>query len=172
MNSRPFWGPQTWENVVFFDLGDFSYPRILHSSAVSGRTSPTKYFQGLLELPRGFQKTGKTQGCFGCLMCVFFFSISSPHGHLSSWHTFLFANVSFILVFYFCCYVFLLCGSCVSSFFIFIFVVLFTFHSVVSLCCLLSWCDKNPDRTTKNISKFDCHLLLRCLHPHTFTWPR
>ena len=82
MNSRPFCGPQTWENVVFFGLGDFSYPRILHSSAVSGRTSPTKCSQGFLELPRGGQKAGKTRA-FGCLMCVFF-SISSPHGHLSS----------------------------------------------------------------------------------------
>ena len=25
---------------------------------------------------------------------------------------------------------------------------------------------------SQNISNFDCHLLLRCLHPHTFTWPR
>ena len=87
------------------------------------------------------KKQGKNQGFFGCLMCVFF-SISSPHGHLSSWHTSLFANVSFILAFLLCCYVFLLCGGCVSLFlFIFIFAVLFTCHSVVCLCLssLLVW---------------------------------
>ena len=45
--------------------------RILHSSAVSGRTSPTKYSQGFLELPRGGQEKGKNQGFCGCLRCVF-----------------------------------------------------------------------------------------------------
>ena len=98
MNSRPFCGRQTSENVVFCEWGDFGYMRILHSSAVLGRTPPTKYSQGFLELSRGGQKTGKNQG-FLVVSCACFFSISSPHGHLSSWHTFLLANVSFILAF-------------------------------------------------------------------------
>ena len=72
---------------------------ILHSSAVLGRTPPTKYSQGFfLDFSRGGQKTGKNQ-CFLVVSCGFFFSMSSPHGHLSSWHTFLLANVSFILAF-------------------------------------------------------------------------
>ena len=70
MNSRPFCGRQTSENVVFCEWGDFGYMRILHSSAVLGRTSPTKYSQGFLELPRDGQKTGKSQGFCGCLRCV------------------------------------------------------------------------------------------------------
>ena len=73
---------------------------------------------------------------------------------------------------YSCCYVVLHCGGSVSlCLFVFIFVALFTLRSVVSLCCLLSWCDKNQIKS-QNISNFDCHLLFRCLHPHTFTWPR
>ena len=142
--------------------------RILHSSAILGRTSPPKYSQGFSEPPRGGQKTGKNQGFFGCLMCVFFFPfrllmvtcrLDIP-SCLQMCHS--------SLLSYFCCYVFLLCGGCVSLFLcIFIFVVLFTFHSVVSLCCLLSWCDKTQIKS-QNISNFDCHLLLRCLHPHTF----
>ena len=49
-----------------------------------------------------FQGVAKKQGktsVFWLSHVRFFFSISSPHGHLSSWHTFLLANVSFILAF-------------------------------------------------------------------------
>ena len=54
------------------------------------------------------------------------------------------------LLSYFWCYVSLLSGGCVSLFlFIFIFLVFIIFHLVVCLCCLLSWCDRNPDQITK-----------------------
>ena len=49
--------------------------------------------------------------------------------------------LSFVMFFFF---------SCVSLFlFIFIFIVIFTFHSVVSLSCILAWCDKKPDQITE-----------------------
>ena len=130
MNTRPFCGPHTWETVVFLDLGDFSYPRILRSSAVSGRNLPTKYCQGFLELPRGGQKQGKNRVFWLSHVRIFFFPfrllmvtcrLDIP-SCLQMCHSSLFS--------YFCCYVFLLCGGCVSLFlFIFIFVVFFTFHS-------------------------------------------
>ena len=70
---------------------------ILHLSAVLGRTPPTKYSQGFFGFFKGWPKNREKPVFFGCLMCGFLFSISSPHGHLSSWQTFLLANVSFIL---------------------------------------------------------------------------
>ena len=77
MNSRPFCGLcQTSENVVFCELRRFRlYARILHSSAVLGRTSPTKYSQGFFWTPKGWPKNREKPGFFGCLMCVFFFPI-------------------------------------------------------------------------------------------------
>ena len=172
MNSRPFCGPQTWENVVFFDLGDFSYPRTPHSSAVSGRTSPTKYSQGFLELPRGGQKTGKKQGFFGCLMCVFFFHF------VSSWSP---VVLTYLLV---CKCVIHPCFLTFVVMFSFFAVVVFPcFYSFLSLLCsllfiqlfLLAVFSLGVTKTqikSQNISNFDCHLLLRCLHPQTFAWPR
>ena len=154
MNSRPFCGRQTSENVVFCEWGDFGYMPVLHSSAVLVRTPPTKYSQGFLELSRGGHKPGKNQGFLvvscACFFLFFFFPfrllmvtcrLDIP-SCLQTCHS--------SLLSYCCCYVFLLSGGCVSLFlFIFIFVVLFTFHSVVCLCCLLSWCDRNPDQITK-----------------------
>ena len=150
MNSRPFCSRQTSENVMFCEWGDFGYMRILHSSAIFGSHLADQIFSRFFGTPTGWPKNKEKPGFFGCLMCVFFFfSISSPHRHLSSWHTFLFANVSFILVFLFL----LLCFPslrwlCSLFLFILIFVVFFTFNSGFCLCCLLSWCDKNPDHIT------------------------
>ena len=112
--------------------------------------------------------------------CLFFLSISSPHGHLSSSHTLLFANVSFILAFLLYCYVFVLCGGCVFLFlFIFMSAVLFTFHSVVCLCCLLSWCETNPDQMRKYLTiLFSCLCFGACIPTLSLgptnnpTWPR
>ena len=122
---------------------------ILHSSAVLGRTPPTKYSQGFLDFSRGGQKTGKNQ-CFLVVSCAFFFlyrllmvtcRLDIPSClQMCHWS----------LLSYFWCYVFRLSGGCVSLFlFIFIFLVFITFHLVVCLCCLLSWCDRNPDQITK-----------------------
>ena len=87
---------------------------------------------------------------FGCLMCGSFFlyrllmvtcRLDMP-SCLQMCHS--------SLLSYFWCYVFLLSGGCVSLFlFIFIFLVFITFHLVVCLCCLLSWCDRNPDQIRK-----------------------
>ena len=72
INPRPFCGRQTSENVVFRERGVFGKMPILHSSAVLGRTPPTKYSQGFLDFSRGGQKTGKNQ-CFLVVSCGFFF---------------------------------------------------------------------------------------------------
>ena len=151
MSSRPFCGRQTSENVVFCEWGDFGNMRILHSSAVLGRTPPTKYSQGFLELSRGGQKTRKNQGFWLSHVRVFFpFRLLMVTCRLNIPSCLQMCHSS--LLSYCCCYVFLLSGGCVSLFlFIFIFVVLFTFHLVVCLCCLLSWCDRNPDQITKNL---------------------
>ena len=146
--------------------------RILHSSAILGRTSPTKYSQGFSELPKGGQKTGKNQGFFGCLMCVFFLiffhfvSSSSP------------VVLAYLLV----------CKCVIHPCFL-TFVVMFSFFAVVVFPCFYSslylLCSllfiqlfvfavfslgvTKIQIKSQNISNFDCHLLLRC---HTFTWPR
>ena len=149
MNSRPFCGRQTSENVVFREGGDFGKMPILHSSAVLGRTPPTKYSQGFLDFSRGGQKTGKNQCFFGCLMCVFFYIVSSWSPVVLTYllackcvihPCFLTLDVmfSFFPVVVFPCFY--------SSLF---FLVFITFHLVVCLCCLLSWCDRNPDQITK-----------------------
>ena len=173
-----FAAPQTWENVVFCDLGNFSYPRILHSSAVSGRNSPTKYSQGFLELPSGGQKKGKTRVFWLSHVRVFFpFRLLMVTCRLDIPSCLQMCHSS--LLSYFCCYVFLFCGGCVSLFlFIFIFVVLFTFHSVVSLCCLLSWWTKT--RSNHKISQilivifcFGACIPTLSLGPdNSPTWPR
>ena len=122
-----------------------------------------KYSQGFLELPRGGQKQAK-QGVFcGCLVSCF--PISSPHGHLSSSHTLLFVNVSFILAFLPLLLCFPSCGGCVFLFLLTsIFAVFFTFHSVVCLCCLLSWCEKNPDQMRNYLTiLFSCLCFGACI---------
>ena len=55
-------------------------------------------FSRFFGTPKGWpKKQGKKPRLFWLSHVRVFFSISSPHGHLSSWHTFLFANASFIL---------------------------------------------------------------------------
>ena len=121
MNSRPLCGRQTSENVVFREGGDFGKMRILHSSAVLVCRSPTKYSQGFLELSRGGQKTGKNQGFFGCLMCVFFFFFFY---FVSSW--------SPVVLIY------LLACQCVIHPCFLTFVVMFSFFPVVVFPCFYS----------------------------------
>ena len=123
---------------------------ILHSSAVLGRTPPTKYSQGFLDFSRGGQKTGKNQ-CFlvvSCAVFCFLYRLLMVTCRLDKPSCLQMCHSS--LLSYFSCYVFLLSGGCVSLFlFIFIFLGLITFHLVVCLSCLLSWWDRNPDETTK-----------------------
>ena len=150
INARPFRGPKTWENIVFSDLGDFSYPRISHSSVVSGRHLADQIFRRFFGTPKEWPKTGKNPWFFWLSHVRVFFPFRllmvTRRLHIPCWLQMCHSS----LVSYFCCYVFLLCGGCVSLFlFIFISAVLFTFHSVVCLCCLLSWCDKNPDQIKK-----------------------
>ena len=128
--------------LVFSNFGPFFTRRLLFFRFAEN------YSQGFYELRRGCQKTGKNQGFFGC-PCLFFSTISSPHGHLSSSYTLLLANVSFILAFL----LLLLCFSlqwlcCLVSIHLYLYCV-FIFHSVLCLCCILSWSDKNPDQITK-----------------------
>ena len=173
MNSRLFCGPQTWENVVFFDLGDFSYPRILHSSAVSGRTSPTKYSQGFFGTPKGWPKNRDKTGCFlvvSCACVLFHF--------VSSWSP---VVLTYLLV---CKCVIHPCFLTFVFMFSFFAVVVFPcFYSYLSLLCSLLFIQlflfavfslgvTKTQIKSQNISNFVCYLLLRCLHPHTFTWPR
>ena len=150
INPRLFCGRQTSENVVFRERGDFGKMPILHSSAVLGRTPPTKYSQGFLDFSRGGQKTGKNQCVFGCLMWFFFplyrLLMVTCRLHIPSCLQMCHSS----LLSYLWCYVILLSGGCVSLFlFIFICLVFITFHLVVCLCCFLSWCDRNPDQIRK-----------------------
>ena len=155
--KRPPRGPQingqkTWQNIVFSDLGDFSYPRILHSSAVSGRHLADQIFSRFFGTPKGWpKKQGKTRVFWLSHVRVFFpFRLLMVTCRLGIPCCLQMCHSSFLS--YICSCVFLVCGGCVSLFlFIFIFVVLFTFHSVVCLCCLLSWCDKKTQIKSQNI---------------------
>ena len=89
----------------------------------------------------------------------------SPYARVLSSFTFFFANVSSSLLLKFCCYVFLLCSGCVSLFLSsFVFIVLFTFHSVVYISCILSLCDKKSRIQSQNAQylKYCFDVLLRC----------
>ena len=125
------------------------------------------------------KKQGKTS-VFWLSHVRCFFSISSPHGHLSSWHTFLLANVSFILAF-------LLLMLCYPSFrwLCFLvsihlyFLVFITFHVLICLSCFLSWCDRNPDQIRKYLQIlivifcFGASIPTLSLGPdNNPTWPR
>ena len=147
--------------------------RILHASAVLGRTSPTKYSQGFLELPRRGQKTGKNQGFCGCLRCMFLL-----FHFVSSWSP-------VVLIYFLVCKCFI--RPCILTFVVMLFffaVVLFPcVYSSLSLLRSLLFIQlfvfvvfflggTKTQIKSQNISNFDCHLLLRCLHRHTFTWPK
>ena len=96
------------------------------------------------------QKTGKNQGFLvvSCACFFFPFRLLMVTCRLDIPSCLQVCHSS--LLSYCCCYVFLLSGGCVSLFlFILSFVVFFAFHLVVCLCCLLSWCDRNPDQITK-----------------------
>ena len=146
---------------MFPSLVCIRYPSISHSSVAFFRGSPKRYSQGFLELPRGGQKNRGKQGFFvvvSCL-CVYVFSFRllmvTCRLHIPCCLQMCHSS----LLSYYYCYVFLLCGGCVSLFlFIFIFAVFFTFHSVVCLCCLLSWCEKTPDQMRKYLT-----ILFSCL---------
>ena len=99
--------------------------------------SPKEYSQVFSSSEEVAKKQGKTRFFLGCLMSVFL-SISSPHGHLSSSYTLLFANVPFILL--------LLCypslrWSCflVSIHFYLCCVLYFSFSCLSWLSSLLVW---------------------------------
>ena len=171
MNSRPFCGRQTSENVVFREGGDFGKMPILHSSAVLGRTPPTKYSQGFLDFSRGGQKQGKTS-VFWLSHVRFFCYI------VSSWSP-------VVLIYPLACKcVIHPCFLTFDVMFSFFPVVVFPcfYSSVFFLCSLLfiwlfvfvvfSLGVTQTQIKSQNISNLDCHLLLRCLHHHTFTWPR
>ena len=149
---------------MFSELGVFRYPYISHSSVVSGRGLPKKYSQGFLELPRGGQKPGKSKGFFVVVSCLFFpFRLLMVACRLHIPCCLQMCHSSLLSHFY--CYVFVLCGGCVFLFlFIFMSVVLFNFHSVVCLCCLLSWCEKNPDQMRKYLTiLFSCLCFGACI---------
>ena len=127
INPRPFCGRQTSENVVFRERGDFGKMPILHSSAVLGRTPPTKYSQGFLDFSRGGQKTGKKQ-CFLVVSCGFFFlSI------VSSWSPVVFTYLlAYKCVIHPC---FLTCDVMLSFFAVVVFPCFYS--SLYVLCSLL-----------------------------------
>ena len=106
----------------------FSDFRPFHTRRLFFRGSPTNVLKVVWN-SQGVAKNMEKQGFFcGCLVSVFFFFISSPHGHLSSSHTLLFANVSFILAF-------LLLLLCFPSLRWLCFLV--SFYSFLSLLCSL-----------------------------------
>ena len=123
---------------------------ILHSSAVLGRTPPTKYSQGFLDFWRGGQKKGKTS-----VFLVFFFFASllmvtcrlDKPSCLQMCHSSLVSHFSY--------YVFLFSGGCVSLFlFIFNFLGLIFFHLVVCLFFVFSIGGTETQMKPQNISKF------------------
>ena len=122
-----------------------------------------------------FQGVAKKQGktsVFGCLMCGFFFYI------VSSWSP---VVLTYLLA---CKCVIHPCFLTFDVMFSFFPVVVFPcfYSSLFFLCSLLfiwffvfvvfSLGGTETQIKSQNISNFDCHLLLRWLHPHTFTWPR
>ena len=161
------------ENVVFREKGVFGKMPILHSSAVLGRTPPTKYSQGFLDFSRGGQKTGKNQ-CFlvvSCAVFCFLYRLLMVTCRLDKPSCLQMCHSS--LLSYFSCYVFLLSGGCVS---LFLFIFIFSWAHYFSFGCLSFLSSllvgQKPRWNHKISPNFDCHLLLRCQHPHTFTWPR
>ena len=161
------------ENVVFREKGVFGKMPILHPSAVLGRNPPTKYSQIFLEVWRGGQKTGKKQ-CFLVVSCaVFVFYI------VSSWSPVVLTNLlackcvihRWCLTFHVMCFPsFRWLCFLVSIHLYFSWVHIFSFGCLSFLSSLLV--GQKPRWNHKISPNFHCHLLLRCLHPHTFTWPR
>ena len=103
---------------MFSELGVFRYPCISHSSVVSGRGSPKKCSQGFLELPRGGQTTGKNQGFFVVVSCLFYFHF------VSSWSPVVFT--------------YLVVCKCVIHPCFLTFIVMFSFFAVVVFSCFYS----------------------------------
>ena len=172
MNSRPFCGPQTLENVVFFDL-DFSYPRICTRRPFRDATRRPNILK-VFGTPKGWPKNREKPGLFWLShVRVFFF-----FHFVSSWSP---VVLTYLLV---CKCVIHPCFLTFVVMFSFFAVVVFPcFYSSLSLLCSLLFIQlflfavfslgvTKTQIKSQNISNFDCHLLLRCLHPHTFTWPR
>ena len=173
INPRPFCGRQMSENVVFRERGDFGKMPILHSSAVLGRTPADQIFSRFFGFFKGWPKNREKPVFFGCLMCRFFFflyrllmvtcRLDIP-SCLQMCHS--------SLLSYFWCYVFLLSGGCVSLFYSSLFFLCSLLFIWLFVFVVFSLGVTETQIKSENISNFDCHLLLRCLHPHTFTWPR
>ena len=153
---------------MFSEFRVFRYQSVSHSSVVFlvRREIILKLFSN----SEGVTKTGKKLGFVLVVSCpCFFFHFVSSWSPVVCIYLVVCKCVihpcflTFVAMFsFFVVVVFL---------FIFIFAMFFTFHSVVCLCCLLSRCDKTQIKS-HNIWTFDFHVLLRGLHPHTFTWPR
>ena len=107
----------------------------------------------MLGTPKGWPKNKKKQVFFCCLVwffCPFRLLMVTCRLHIPC--CWLMCHSS--LLSYFCCCVFFLCGGCVSLFLcIFIFIVLFTFHSVLCLCCILSLAMTRKNRSNHKISE-------------------
>ena len=147
---------------MFSDIRAFRTRRLFLVGA-----SPTKYSQGFFELPRGGQKTEKNKGFLW--LSVFFLILLFYH-LVSSWSPVVLTYLvvckcgirPWFLTLLFCfrslrwlCFLFL---------FIFMSGVFFNFHTVVCLCCLLSWCDKKPDQMRKYLTiLFSCLCFGACI---------
>ena len=152
---------------MFSELGVFRYPRISHSSVVSGRGFADQIFSRFFELPRCGQKTVKTRVFLwlsrGFLILLFYHFVSSWSPVVLTYLVVCKCGIRpWFLTFLLCfrslrwmCFLFL---------FIFMSGVFFTFHSVRCLCCLLSWCEKNPDQMRKHLTiLFSCLCFSACI---------
>ena len=118
INARPFCGQRTWENIVFSDLGDFNYPRISHSSAVSRRHLTDQIFSRFFGTPKGWPKKGKTRVFLVVSCACFFFHF------VSSWSP---VVLTYLVV----------CKCVIRPCFL-TFVVMFSFFAVVVFPCFYS----------------------------------
>ena len=93
--TRGFLPSKRHRNIEFSNFPLLFVRAIFHSSVfLFRRKIIVKVFWNSEQVAK---KQGRTSVFFGCLVSVL--SISSPHGHLLSSYTLLFANVSFILAF-------------------------------------------------------------------------
>ena len=152
INARPFCSQKTWETHGVFRLRWFQMSA--HFALVGcfwealRRPNILKdflYSEGVAKKP------GKKQ-FFWLSHVRVFFSISSPHDHLSSSYTLLFAIVSFILVFLLLllCFPFLRWLCFLVSIHLYLCCVHFSFSSLSLLSSLLVW---QKPRSNHNISE-------------------
>ena len=167
LNSWSFCRQTTRENLEFSDFCVFQLSA--HFSLVSGLFCRKIILKIFWNSEGVAKKQGKNKGVFGRLVSWCFFSISFPHGHLSSSYTLLFANVLFILAF-------LLLLLCFSSLRWLCFIVSFRLclycALYFSLCCfsflhsLFVW-QKKPDQITEYLKIwFSCSASVPCHVEH------